>query len=82
MVGPDELLRQPQDEVKQDQDENQARPHPTSISYIFFLCKQREEWWTLTVDTQPAPSDLPWSLLLPSPPQTPPVPFWATHPLT
>jgi hypothetical protein len=40
MVGPDVLLRQPQDEVKQDWDENQAHPHPTSISSFFFFVKK------------------------------------------
>lgn len=34
MAGPDELQKQPQDEVTQDQDGNQARPHPTSISFF------------------------------------------------
>lgn len=59
MVGLDELLRQPQDEVTQDRDGKQARPHPTSISYFLSFVNRGQSGVVLTVDALPVPSDLP-----------------------
>lgn len=53
MVGSEVLLRQPQDEAKQELDENQAHPHPTSISYFLFLCKQGGDVTALRIDVPP-----------------------------
>lgn len=68
MVGSDVLLRQPQDEAKQERDENQAHPHPTSISYFLFLCKQGRGVIAFRVDIslyhQPSPE---FSSALPHP---------------
>lgn len=68
MVGSEVLLRQPQDEAKQELDENQAHPHPTSISYFLFLCKQGGGVTAFRVDVPPYLQVSPeFSPALPSP---------------